>query len=237
MKIYVINQELQLKYILQSMSKYAYTHADHFRYTISKHNDPDKNIPDDVLQKITNYLTETELDISFENIKKAIRDLRIDRYFEDLPSICKKMLPSKEPQCKDIVVNEKYKCPVCLCQHDDVTELKCKHMLCHDCFNMIKENEIIKCPLCRQISLSTKEIFTKLSKDQIDNLMLLFKKAHNAFTQLNLKRQCMLPFEIVLHNLCQICNYQIPPHLNYQNKTHYDGQWMKICEINNWVYM
>ena len=221
------------------MSKYIYTHADHFKYTISKHNNVNEDIPDDVLQKITNYLTETKLDISVKNIKQAIRDLRIDSYFEDLPSICKRMLPSKETQCKNIVVNEKYDCPVCLCEHNNVTELKCKHMLCYECFNMIEDNEMIKCPLCRQISLgtSTKETFVKLNKDQIDNLMLLFKSAHNAFTQLNLTRQHMLPFEFVLHKLCQICNYPIPPYLNYQTRIKYDGQWIKICEINNWPYM
>lgn len=127
--------------------KYMYTREYHMQYLLNKQNK--SNIPNEIIEMIKQNLNEHNLEPNAINIKKILRDNRLQRYYLDVP-YCVKIL--FETQMTSVQLLEEIECPICYEHIVTCTKLKCDHMLCNECIKIIsKDNVSIKCPICRDI--------------------------------------------------------------------------------------
>jgi len=130
--------------------KFAFTPAHYAKYKM-KQLEGKQNVPDDVVSKVKAEIDNRRINTPTKfDIKQIMRDLKLQRYYDNIPSIYR--IINKYKELTKTTLNEPMECPVCLEQIVEAIKLECKHLFCSICIEQIKKDDTIKCPLCRKIN-------------------------------------------------------------------------------------
>lgn len=171
----------------------------HFKQTLERKRGNDR-IPDDILVRVRTEMEKMHIiNPSESDIRKILRTLQLPLYYEKIPSILKFVGGANK---LNIVTTEKTECPICFEEYIEMARLSCNHSFCVSCILKVKEDETIKCPLCRGIQKVMSDY--NLTDEQIKVIMFEFERTHDTYK----KGKNYEPFDYILkciaknNNIC-----------------------------------
>ena len=159
------------------MNSRVYSPEVHFKHCLERILGNDI-IPAYILESIEKELNkEAILNPTFLDIKLILKRLNRYTYIENIPSIMKHFQVEKKSQkiTNQKITTDLMECPICFEEVTEVIKLECNHLFCESCINKIKENQSLKCPMCRKIQKMIDANLNALTKEHIDVLLNDFK--------------------------------------------------------------
>ena len=243
---------------------YQYKRINHLAEKLNQFKNLENHtIPDDVLNKVKQYLEQNNLMPNILNIKKALKYSALQNYYEHIYEITNLLnstqinkAAEKMTKDKEIILKENYECPVCMEEFVIGTNLRelnnCTHIFCTTCINLIKKNDRITCPLCRSQSLEKalgfgNGMIKPLTDDQYSKLMSDFKKFSKEFdvyTKENMPHRInFLNYNFVLSKLLILNGFANESEVNsnivqlksIEKSQIHDQIWNHIAKDLGWI--
>ena len=67
--------------------QHSFTQKDYFLQLIRQYGGEIENVPDEIIARIQKIVTEQQLEVNNNTIKQILKDLRLQKYFQDIPYI------------------------------------------------------------------------------------------------------------------------------------------------------
>lgn len=214
-----------------------YTPSYHYQKVLTSYqgnNKIDLEIINLIKQRMLYYKI-NEKNVNATNIKLILRELYLQKHYQDIPSIIKILTPDNN----DNTLIETYECPVCLdsfSNNIDIIILECNHKFCKNCVKEIKKNNNIRCPLCRRDQILSISGNNELTIKEINQLLLDFEefnKIYDNYKPTDLIKINHLPFNYILYKLLE--KNKIIHNMDISSFSHidiYDQEWMFIHKKN-----
>ena len=182
------------------MKKYQYTRQNHFLQKL-KSLEGQNEIPENIYELVENGLNGKTP--SRENIRIILKNNKLKIYYEDIPSIIRE-LNSRDAN----IIHTNAECPVCMCDVEQMREMKCKHSFCLNCVNKIIDCDgIFKCPLCRaKFSENVITIIPKITDEQTKMMLEKFERFLYIESQLHPSQQIYRSYEELVREIAQKCD-------------------------------
>ncbi|AYV76966.1 MAG: hypothetical protein Barrevirus6_4 [Barrevirus sp.] len=131
------------------MNKYSFTPAHYMKQKLEKEQGANK-VPSLLLEKIGIELVKREIvKPCRSDIKSILKDFKLVKYYDLIPSILKQLNKDKGKELVKVIAE--MECPICLEEVKEAIKLICNHLFCEGCIEKLKNDDEIKCPLCRNI--------------------------------------------------------------------------------------
>lgn len=127
-------------------------------------------------------------------IRMILRKPRRVRYYDMAYTILNHFNERKDLE----IINKEIECPVCYEDVNEVLKLECNHLFCKVCVEKLKQNNQIKCPLCRNIQNAF--VTYNLSEEDKKIIMNEFIKFQDEY---KIGKQHMLPFDLIIQNIAE----------------------------------
>ena len=179
------------------MCEYLYSPVHHFREALKRFQGNDE-IPESVPQEIREVLqTKHITNPSHKTIKTILKELKLHVYYENIPTIVRRL--TKGEQLNEItkIYVEQTECPVCFEEIVGMVKLNCKHLFCEECILQLKKDDIVKCPLCRRLQDMVNN--PVLTQEQIDKLVNDFNKSYILYK----RGKNFIPFDEIIRDIAK----------------------------------
>lgn len=225
-------------------NKPVYTRLNHFHHQLQKFSDRETTtVPNDILEQIKKDLCNYD-NFTANDIRCSLKKLNLRKYYEHIPTI-NRLLSNNYKDISNIVTQENkdknFECPICL-QTDiaNISKLKCNHIYCKVCTDMIIENNSIKCPLCRREYITKIIGPNKLTDEQIIKLMEDFEHILSKYDEINKTkgssgRMNFLSYNYIIKKLAQMQNIELDTidFISSEKQRMNDHIWNEIVKMND----
>jgi hypothetical protein len=209
---------------------YTYKRINHFHDLLNQYESKNDNIDDSIIYTVAEQLESTNSRPTHKNIQNVLKNNKYSKYYEQIPTIARKIKNKQIIEIKYINNNNEYECPICLDSDVKILAIfKCNHKICNICSKKILSDDQIKCPLCRAMSLinNNNDEITSEDKNRLLNEYKIICENYDVK---------FLNHSFVISKLCKVLNINIniDPLMNLNKLDYHEQKWNEIANLMNY---